>query len=218
MIWLAFLTIHKIVYVGFTRNMAARSQGSSNRDGCSPLTFARLRDRRQSRQTNVGIGITETISIGQTDEPANASNYVCAARPGRAARCYKSIGSARMSARLNHRLDTQSAIRNELLTKTSAISLAPATVQAWPLGRSSRRASGTPRRGSAQRQAGSPPPYLLRLAGQGVNFPRPRENRLTCAVLLRDKALLRDFAPLPPRRGFRPVRDAVNQIVGIPLS
>jgi hypothetical protein len=75
--------------------MAARSQGSSNRDGCSPLTFARLRDGRQSRQTNLGIGITETISIGQTDEPANASNYVCAARAMRPLRCYKSIGPRR---------------------------------------------------------------------------------------------------------------------------
>jgi hypothetical protein len=70
--------------------MAARSQGSSNRDGCSPLTFARLRDGRQSRQTNLGIGITERITIGQTDEPANTSNYVCAARARPAARCIES--------------------------------------------------------------------------------------------------------------------------------
>src|SRR5258707_12891801 len=122
-----------------------------------------------------------------------------------------------MSTRLNHRLDTQSAIRNELLTKTSAISLAPAKVQAWPLGSSSRRASGTPRRGSAQRQAVSPPLYLLRLAGQGVNFRLPREDRLASDVLLRDKALLRDFAPLPPRGGCRPIRPALNQMVGIGL-
>jgi hypothetical protein len=38
--------------------------------------------------------------------------------------------------------------------------------------------------------------YLLRLAGQGVNFRLPREDRLASDVLLRDKPLLRDFAPL----------------------